>query len=104
MNSTDIIRRIKEGITKKDPHAMVFLYGSRARGDNRIDSDWDVLVLTPQEKITFDYELSLRDPILEIELETGNVISLIVYPKSEWKNKKRFSPLFMNINKERIQI
>lgn len=25
----------------------LWLYGSRARGDNRSDSDWDLLVFTP---------------------------------------------------------
>jgi len=31
-----------------DDKAEVILYGSRARGDEREDSDWDLLVLTDE--------------------------------------------------------
>ena len=104
MDSKEIIYRIKSGIRDKDPEAEVFLYGSRARGDNRPDSDWDILVITPRDKITYDYESELRDPIFDIELETGQIISLIVYSKSDWINRMAFSPLYSNVKKEGIKI
>ncbi len=104
MDSKEIIYRIKSGIRDKDPEAEVFLYGSRARGDNRPDSDWDILVITPRDKITYDYESELRDPIFDIELETGQIISLIVYSKSDWTNRMAFSPLYSNVKKEGIKI
>ena len=104
MESKDIIYRIKSGIRDKDPQAEIFLYGSRARGDNQPDSDWDILVITPRDKITYDYESDLRDPIFDIELETGQIISLIVYSKSDWVNRMAFSPLYSNVKKEGIKI
>ena len=104
MDSKEIIYRIKSGIRDKDPEAEVFLYGSRSRGDNRPDSDWDILVITPRDRITYDYESELRDPIFDIELETGQIISLIVYSKSDWTNRMAFSPLYSNVKKEGIKI
>ena len=104
MDSKEIIYRIKSGIKDKDPQAEVILYGSRARGDNRPDSDWDILVITPRDKITYDYESDLRDPIFDIELETGQIISLIVYSLSDWTNKMAYSPLYSNVKKEGIKI
>ena len=104
MGSKEIIYRIKSGIRDKDPQAEIILYGSRARGDNRPDSDWDILVITPRDKITYDYESELRDPIFDIELETGQIISLIVYSKSDWTNRMAFSPLYSNVKKEGIKI
>ncbi len=104
MGSKEIIYRIKSGIRDKDPQAEIILYGSRARGDNRPDSDWDILVITPLDKITYDYESELRDPIFDIELETGQIISLIVYSKSDWTNKMAYSPLYSNVKKEGIKI
>jgi predicted nucleotidyltransferase len=37
---------IKQTIGRIDPNAQIILYGSRARGTERIDSDWDILILT----------------------------------------------------------
>ena len=99
-----MLKRISKGITKYDPKAEVYLYGSRARGDNRNDSDWDILVISPSEKITFDYESELRDPIIELELNSGEIISLLVYSKNDWIRKKAVSPLFLNVSKEGIRI
>jgi predicted nucleotidyltransferase len=104
MNKQDILNRIKSGIIGKDPKAEIYLYGSRARGDNRKDSDWDILVISSGDKVDFDYESDLRDPIIDIELESGEIISLLVYSKSDWRNKKTISPLFANVIEEGIKI
>src|SRR5512133_3860305 len=86
MERQELLNKIKNGIASKDPDAQVYLYGSRARGDYAKDSDWDILVLSPNETITYNYELGLRGPIFDIELESGEVISLLVYSKKEWSN------------------
>ena len=104
MKRQEILNRIKSGITTKDPNAEIYLFGSRARKDNRSDSDWDILVITPRDKITFDYESDLRDPIIDIELETGQSISVLVYSKSDWISKMHLSPLFSNVSREGIKI
>ncbi len=104
MEHEEIITRIRSGIKNKDPRAEIFLYGSRARGDNRPDSDWDILVITPRDKITFEYESNLRDPIIDLELETGHIISIIVYNRTDWTKKMMFSSLFSNVKKEGIKI
>ena len=104
MDRSTILQRIKTGISEIDPGAEVFLYGSRARGDNRQDSDWDILVITPKEKVTFEYESNLRDPIYDIELEIGQVISLLVYSEIDWKTRMPFSPLYSNVQEEGIRI
>jgi len=104
MNQNELLRRIKSGIAGKDANAEIYLYGSRARGDNRKDSDWDILVISSKDKINFDYESDLRDPIIDIELESGEIISLLVYSRSDWHNKRSISPLFANVVKEGIKI
>ena len=104
MERNELLGKIKSGIAGKDPGAEIYLYGSRARGDNRSDSDWDILVITPRDKVSFSYESDLRDPILDIELESGEVISLLVYTKSDWHHKKLISPLFSNVIREGIKI
>lgn len=44
----------------------ILLFGSRARGDNRPDSDWDLLILLPK-----DAPEALLDPYLRWEVKRG---------------------------------
>lgn len=39
MNKRLVLNRIKKAIHEKDPCTNTYLFGSRARGDNRPDSD-----------------------------------------------------------------
>jgi uncharacterized protein len=104
MEMKKLTKRIKQELLQIEPEAEIYLFGSRARGDFKSDSDWDVLVLSPQKKITYDYELKLREPIFDIELETGEVISLLIYSKSDWESKKDISLLFHQVSKEGLKI
>ena len=104
MDRKEFLNRIKAGIKSKDPKADIYLYGSRARGDNNKDSDWDILIITPLEKITLEYESDIRDPIYDLELDSGEIISVLVYSRSDWQKRQSISPLFMNVSKEGIRI
>ena len=104
MNRKDFISKIREAIQKLEPEAEIYLFGSRARGDFNSESDWDILIVSPQKKITFDYEIKLREPLFNLELETGEIISLIIYTSKDWKTKKSISPLFSNVLKEGVKI
>jgi predicted nucleotidyltransferase len=104
MDRKELLNRIKSSIKSKDPEADIYLYGSRARGDENKNSDWDILVVTPKERITFEYESELRIPIFDLELDSGEVISVLVYSKSDWQKRKSISPLFTNVSKEGIRI
>jgi predicted nucleotidyltransferase len=88
----------------KYPEAEVFLYGSRARGDAKKTSDWDLLVLLNQSKIPFGLETELMDDFYELELKTGEVFSPLIYSKSDWYNNYALTPLYENIQKEGIKI
>jgi predicted nucleotidyltransferase len=95
-----ILKRIKEIILQNDPSAKIFLYGSRARGTARSDSDWDLLILLNRERITCEMEHNITDPLYELEFETGEVISPMVYSSEEWESKYRVTPLYSNIMRE----
>jgi predicted nucleotidyltransferase len=96
----NMLQRIKKIILDKDPSAKVFLYGSRARGTVKPDSDWDILILLNKDKITVDIERNVTYPLYDLEFETGEVISPIVYSEKEWNSKHRITPFYSNVMKE----
>jgi len=104
MRKKQIIERISKSIHKKDHTAEAFLFGSRARGDNRKDSDWDILILIDNNKVTNEIEDNFRDDLYNIELESGQIISTFIYSKDYWKNTLIYSPLYKNINREGVRL
>ena len=99
-----ILKKIIAAINKTAPDSEIYLYGSRARGDHNKISDWDLLILLNAENISFSLETKLIDALFNIELETGEVFSPLIYSKKEWEHKYSITPLFKNIDKEGIRI
>lgn len=99
-----IIQRILEVSQKKYPNAEIYLYGSQARGDANSLSDWDLLILMNSDIIPFSLETEIMDEFYNIELDTGQIISPLIYPKKEWNTKYKVTPLFKNINKEGVRL
>jgi len=104
MNRNKLISWISASIHKVDPEAVVYLYGSRARGENNKDSDRDVLILVNESKITNEIEDKFRDELFNIELNQGQIISTLIYPKQYWYDTLSRTPLFKNVSKEGIVI
>ena len=99
-----IVQRIISVANKTAPDAEVYLYGSRARRNAKKLSDWDLLILLKSANISFDFETKFMDEFYEIELETGEIISPLIYSKQKWLEIYSSSPLFENIQKEGIRI
>ncbi|HEX2934242.1 MAG TPA: nucleotidyltransferase domain-containing protein [Bacteroidales bacterium] len=104
MDKEQIQNKIKSVIHAKDPNALAYLFGSRARGDFRPDSDWDILILVDNKNVTNDIEDKFRDDLYEIELESGQIISTFIYPKDYWTGTLIYSPLYKNVVKEGIKL
>jgi predicted nucleotidyltransferase len=93
--------RIRTEIKRIDPKAKVVLFGSRARGDARKDSDWDLLILIDSQDIREKEEL-FRDKIYDLELETEEIISMFVYNNKDWTSRHKITPLYKSIKKEGV--
>jgi len=100
--------RIISGIVRmansKYPDSEIYLYGSQARGDSKKYSDWDLLILLNLNNISFDIETKLMDDLYDLELETGEILSPLIYSKSDWNERHSITPLYENIQKEGIRI
>lgn len=96
-----ISQLIRHAISSIDQKAEVILYGSRARGDERKDSDWDILILT-NYTVTLQIERKFRDKLYDLELETGEPFSVFVYSKNEWQSRQRVTPFYQNVTQDGI--
>lgn len=82
-----LLKQVKTAIQALVPDAEIVLYGSRATGTARSDSDWDFLILLP---IPVDriLETKIKDCLYDIELETDTVLSSIIRSKQEWLSER----------------
>ena len=99
-----IIQLIRQKVNEIDNTAEVILYGSRARGDDKQDSDWDVMILLKRKNVDKKVEQTFRHHLLDLELEIGVPVSVYVYSKSDWEGKYSVTPLFRSIKEEGILI
>lgn len=100
MSSANMINEIKRVAKDVLPeHSKLYLYGSRARGDAREDSDWDLLILLDKPKITLD-DYGVGYPFREAGWEMGAEINPQVYSMEEW-SKYSFTPFYKNVEHDK---
>jgi predicted nucleotidyltransferase len=105
--STDIrpiLKEIKKGLLQiyGDQVDRILLYGSRARGDERPDSDIDILVVLKDD---FNYSEILRlssDFAASLSLENDVVISRAFVSKEQFENRQ--TPFLMNVRREAVPV
>jgi predicted nucleotidyltransferase len=80
-----IISMIRDTIRDVEPTAEIILYGSRARGDFREDSDWDVLAIIDKPRLTLEERGNIQYPIWDKGLDIGEEINVFPYTKKQWE-------------------
>ena len=81
----------------------IILFGSRARGDEKPYSDYDILIVMPEkERSLID---ALYDSTMEVLYKTHRLISLKIYRKADFDQfAARSTPFFRNILREGINL
>lgn len=103
MNNKAVIDKIRQVAKDTLPSgSSLYLYGSRARGDAHVDSDWDLLILVDKPSLTFhDYDMTY--PFRMIGYDMGTDISPHIYTKKQWESWK-FLPYYKNVEHDKMVI
>ena len=81
----EILELIRNTIREVEPEAQIILYGSRARGDAREDSDWDVLTIIDKPRLTLKERSNIQYPIWDKGLAIGQEINVFPYTRRQWE-------------------
>jgi predicted nucleotidyltransferase len=99
-----LLDQVAREMRAAEPTARIVLYGSRARGDARPDSDWDLLVLV-DGVVTDERFRELRRRLFELEIEADAVLSTNVESKADWDSALfRAMPYRANVERDGIEL
>ena len=103
-NIQKILKKLKKELMQiyGDQVHSILLYGSRARGEERPDSDIDILVVLKND---FNYSEMLRlssNVAASISLENDVVISRAFVSKEQFEHRQ--TPFLMNVRREAVQV
>ncbi len=103
IKNNHISTEIKSAVFSIDQSAEVILFGSRARGDFKNDSDWDVLILVDENESNFRFKKKIRKELFNLQLESNQIITGIIRNKNIWKQLKN-TPLYREIKRDGIAL
>jgi predicted nucleotidyltransferase len=106
-NTKEAVRRFLALIAVRYDMAGAIVYGSRARGTHRPDSDADVAVLLKGEhQRVLPTTLAMADVAYDVLLETGINIAPLPVWLDEWEHPENYSnpALLHNIAREGVRL
>jgi predicted nucleotidyltransferase len=100
---SDLVGELKVSVRRLlSGKGSVMLFGSRARGDNREDSDWDLLVLLDRDGRADwkDYN-EIGYPLNEFFWRRNQDVNTIIQTRDEWQGKS-FTPFYKNVMQDAV--
>lgn len=98
-----VLEIIRNTVRKNEPDAEIILYGSRARGDAREDSDWDLVVLIDKPPMSHYDRYEIACDLWEKGFDIGEEINAFVYTRDQW-NSAPPSMFKYNVREEGIRL
>ena len=97
----ELLREIAQAVIPAGGSA--WLYGSRARGDAKDDSDWDILILLNKNRIEKEDYDNVGFPFTELGWTMGEMIIPVLYTVKEWEQNS-FTPFYKNVERDKVTV
>jgi predicted nucleotidyltransferase len=88
----ETLSALKAIIHKDAPDAEIFLFGNRAKGAQDAQSDWDLLVLTPNDHAA-SLKWELQEKLFNVTIQLGTRVNLLLAQKAKWFTAPEFEVL-----------
>lgn len=93
------LKRLKSIITSEIPDAEIMLFGYRVKGAYNAQTDWDILILTNDDKPkTLKWEL--QDNLFNITMQQGARVNILLAQKAKWYTAQEFEVIRKRIEDE----
>ncbi len=100
----DMLAAVKVKLEKIAGSGVRFMvYGSYARGEERADSDVDLMVVLPDGNASFAIENEIRDVIYDAGFEMDKIFSVMVVSESQAEKYSGFM-VFGSVEREGVAI
>lgn len=109
MSDKDISTQLIEALRAKAAEVLpegsqMSIYGSRARGDARPDSDWDIQILVPGEgNCSSELWDKYAWPMEQVGWDYDEFVTPRLYTFSGWLQRS-FLPFYRNVEKDKVII
>jgi uncharacterized protein len=104
LNDLTAIQILCTAIKEKFDVNRVYIFGSKARGDDKQYSDINLLILTQNER-TKDDRWKLSDLSSDISIDYGFALYCLYFNQEDWARGININPyLKANIEKDNIEI
>ena len=100
-----LLDKVRAAIHEAEPGSQIVLFGSRARGDARPESDWDLVVIV-DGSVDLAREEVLWDRLFEVMLEDPSfpIVQALMFERADWERRLSQSGLAATIAREGIEL
>ncbi len=100
-----ILSEIKIAVNKNFPDSIekILFYGSRKRGDNNSDSDYDILLIT-EKPADYKFKNEVYEKLIDIDIDNEVLVDYKFIGRDELSTLKGRQPFITNALKEGIYL
>ena len=101
MENNKTFELIKAAVLNILPLAKVLLFGSRANGYATDESDWDILILTP-DKPDVKLKNLVHDKLFPVSIEIASFINTLIINEEDWNNDPSYYSLHQSVTSKKV--